>query len=301
VEHGSARVFDQVKLTPEDLVVPFDATRPDRLSAVFDQYGVAILRGVLPTEIIAECRDALRLLTRRRLESLGHRWAESADLDATFDQLCAINRSHGGEIYGVAPDLPVYQRIVAHPNLVSTVSKLMAVEFLQLPFYIGNLRIDRPGEDAFLFDWHQEYTFNLLALNAITAIIPLTDITKDMGAVACIPGSHREIAKVSINAPDFASGGGRGGYIFSVARNRDELEREAVISPLRVGDALLLHCLTLHRSGYNSSTKNRWSINPRYSDFFDQALVRRGWARGVRPGKILFGEVHPEKVVKAEG
>jgi ectoine hydroxylase-related dioxygenase (phytanoyl-CoA dioxygenase family) len=288
-------------LTPEDLVVPFDAARPDRLRSVFEQHGVTILRGVLPTEIISECRDALRLLTRRRLESLGHRWTESADLDATFDQLCAINRSHGGEIYGVAPDLPVYQSIVAHPNLTATVSELMAVELLQLPFYIGNLRIDRPREEAFLFDWHQEYTFNMLALDAITAIIPLTDITEEMGAVACVPGSHREIAKVRINAPDFASGGGRGGYIFSIARDREELEREAVVAPLRVGDALLVHCLTLHRSGKNLSTRNRWSINPRYSDFFDQALVRRGWVKGVRPGKILFGEVHADKVVNGQG
>jgi hypothetical protein len=289
-----------VKPTHEELVVAFDSTEPGRPRTVFEQYGVAVLRGVLPMQLVAECRDGLRRLARRRLESLGHRWSETADLDATFDQLCAINRSHGGEIYGVAPDLPVYQRIVGHPNLTSTVSALMNVEFLQIPFHNGNLRIDRPNEEAFLFDWHQEYTFNLLALNAITAIIPLTDITSEMGAVACVPGSHREIAKVSINAPDFASGAGRGGYIFTVATDRAELEREAVVSPLRAGDALLLHCLTLHRSGQNSSTKNRWSINPRYSDFFDEALVGRGWARGVRPGKVLFGEVHPDKVVTRE-
>jgi len=268
-----------------------------RLASVYSEHGFAVARNLLPLERIETCRGELLRLVQRRLELLG-RQSPTRDLDKAFDYLCDIDRSHGGEIYRVATDLPGYQQLVFDPGLTATVKSLMATELIQLPFHNSNLRIDRPSEDQYLFDWHQDYTFNLLSKNAVTAVIPLSDISPDMGALCVVPGSHRKIAEVAVNAPDFSSGHGGGGYIFTLHHPRDELEERAVCLPLHEGDVLLLHCLLIHRSGHNRSRRNRWTINPRYSDFLDEKLVARGWARGIQPGRVLFGDVHPDKVVK---
>jgi phytanoyl-CoA hydroxylase len=276
--------------------LPFTAG-PATIRAAYDDAGFVVVRGLLSIADVDAMRGELRQLIHHRRVLLGHAVDGREDLDAAYDGLCTFDRSLGGEIYRVAPDLPGYQRLINHIRLCEIAKTLVGAELLQIPVSNSNLRIDRPGETQFLFDWHQDYTFNLFSLNAVTAIIPLTDTTEEMGALHIIPGSHREISPVRINNPDFRSGEGGGGYIFELVEPTAALEARGVVAPLLAGDVLFLHCLAIHRSGTNVSKRNRWTVNPRYGDFLDKALTKRGWARGLQPGRILFRDIHPEKVV----
>jgi hypothetical protein len=110
-----------------------------------------------------------------------------------------------------------------------------------------------------------------------------------------VPGSHRKIQEVVVLNPNFRSGGGGGGQVYAFKNvTAEQLDQQSVQVPVRAGDALLVHSLTLHRSGANHSSRSRWAINPRYSDFLDAQLVARGWRSGRGMHKQIFAEVHPE-------
>jgi hypothetical protein len=80
----------------------------------------------------------------------------------------------------------------------------------------------------------------------------------------------------------------------------EAFERDSVdLPPVGPGDVVLLHALTLHRSGRNDSDRARWIINPRYSDVLDAKVVSRGWNVSRARNSFVFGDVYPEYVVEA--
>ena len=76
-------------------------------------------------------RGELRQLIHHRRVLLGHTVDGREDLDAAYDGLCTFDRSLGGEIYRVAPDLPGYQRLINHIRLCEIAKTLVGAELLQ--------------------------------------------------------------------------------------------------------------------------------------------------------------------------
>lgn len=286
----------------EKLRVSYALDNLETICQVYNTYGLVVVQGLVPLGLIESYKEGLLRLMRRRLDLLGQDCDRNIDLDETFNFICELDRKIGGEIYDVAKDFLDFYQFVTHERILAIVKALIGTDFIQAPYRAFLFRMDRPNEDKFTFDWHYDYPYNLMSINTVTGWFPLTNVTPEMGQLRVIPQSHKEMCKVVVNIPNYMPG--KGGYdqgrIFSIAKDVEELERESIDIPAQAGDALFFHSLLLHRSGVNKSLRTRWVVNPRYSNFLDEALVKRGWIKNFFSGKEMFSEIHPDKIISTK-
>jgi ectoine hydroxylase-related dioxygenase (phytanoyl-CoA dioxygenase family) len=271
-----------------------------KLVETYNREGVVVVRGLMAGDKVAKFRETASEMIRDRLISLGHTAGPNDDLDALFNRLCDIDRKLGGEIYDHIRSTPQYYECMMDGGLVDVVGKILGTKKLQAPYDLSLFRIDRPSEDNFAFDWHQDYPYNLLSQNAVTAWFPLTDVEQDMGWLKVVPRAHREIRPIEIADPKFVPGADksktRARTLRMVETDFEDFERRGMEVPMQAGDVMFFHCNTPHRSGRNRSRdrRARWVINPRYGDLLDPSMVKRGWAYANRNNSFLVADVHPE-------
>jgi len=273
----------------------FDADAPaDRVRAAYETHGAVMMRALAPARLVAELREAITGMAKARLTSLEEPVPEG-DLDTVYERLCAVDRKAAGSVYDHVKDLAEYYRLISAPAICEVVAGLLGSSTFQMPLDLCLFRIDRRGEDRFAFDWHQDYPYNLISQNAVTAWIPLTDVQPEMGRLKVVLGSHRERLRITVREPDFVPGMGGGGRAIELAGiDREALDAKARDVDARAGDVLLFHTYLLHRSGKNESPRARWTANPRYGDMLDGAMVARGWRSVTRKDFFIQPEIHPE-------
>lgn len=93
-------------------------------------------------------------------------------------------------IYELLPSIPELYRFATSEQMISFVEGL-GVESPSLGT-LPVIRIDRPGEEFRSTPWHQDYWFSFSSLKSIVVWIPLGHISKVMGWLSVIPGSHKE-------------------------------------------------------------------------------------------------------------
>lgn len=142
-----------------------------------------------------------------------------------------------------------------------------------------NIRMDTP-ENKNLFHWHQDTTYLLGSLNALTFWIPLTEVNLNNGTIELAPNSHN-----------------KGFYEFKNVKPIEELKNKRGISPQDIqlkndpvndiihveakpGDLIVFYQMLLHRSTPTNSNFTRWSIQLRYSDLFDNKFLESGYPFG---------------------
>ena len=284
--------------------ITFDASSSDR-EDVLDCYrkqGVVRLRNLLDEELLDSCKKSILSLIHQRMKYRGKATSNEESLDEAFNRLCEEDRKLGGEIYDHVRDLPDYYRILLHPSLMTWVTRFLPGSMVQIPFDLCLFHIHRPHEDRFAYEWHQDYTYNLLSINAVTVWLPLTDVTEEMGALHLVPGSHQEISRVRVLNPDFRAGSGDGGKVYELEANPQDLNADSIQVPVSAGDALFFSSLLLHRSSPNRARRSRWSLNPRYGHFLDEELVKRGWHSGRdRERRPQFMKIHPDLCIMPDG
>lgn len=193
-----------------------------------------------------------------------------------------------------------YYSCLIDPGILTIAGKLLGTATVQAPHDLSLFRIDRPAEDSFAFDWHQDYPYNLLSKNSVTAWFPLTDVQEDMGWLKVVPRAHDNLRPVEIADPNYLPQGTttktRSKTIRMVETDFEAFERSGFEVPMKAGDVMFFHCNTPHRSGKNRSAERRarWVINPRYGDLLDVEMVKRGWEYAGRKNFFLIAEVHPE-------
>jgi len=113
--------------------------------------------------------------------------------------------------------------------------------------------------------FHQDWRSMQGSLDSVVVWLPLIDITKDLGALELIPGSH----KWGLLAADIIDGYGN---------LRDAIdESERVSAEVEQGDALFFSTLLVHRSGTNTTNSIRWSCHFRYNNLSDSTFIERGF------------------------
>jgi ectoine hydroxylase-related dioxygenase (phytanoyl-CoA dioxygenase family) len=159
-----------------------------------------------------------------------------------------------------------------------------------------HFRIDRKGEDRFQLQWHQDYWYNNTSTRAVTVWIPLFDTTLDMGPVQFIDGSHRVVTKVKID-PHYKTHWDQNKLITLA----EEIPYEAGNNrACHAGSAVFLNALTMHRSGRNTSDRNRFSIVLRYADLFDPELVGKRWKARIMPGHVSLIHQRPDLIANMD-
>jgi hypothetical protein len=270
---------------------------PDSALASYAAHGFLKLPGFATPEQLRRFRDEAATMIGLVLAELGLSAGGSRldRFDRGLDLLLATDRARVGRLYQAARKLPSVYELITAPRVWAVMRQLMST---RLPgIYPGGtgVRMDHPGEDAYLSPWHQEYPYNLTSDNAVTLWLPLVDVDETNGCLRLAPGTQR-LGALPVRVRD----------ALNVRRNaNDALEIDGldailaryteVTVPARAGDAVVFHTFLLHRSQPNRSVGTRWTLQARYFDFLNPTAVRHDWVGGMNEG-VDFRRYHPELV-----
>lgn len=281
-----------------DLYFNYSTCQEQNIGAFFNEVGIVIVRDVLSLNFIQEFKKTLLAIIKARMISLGKK-SLSADLDDAYNQLIAFNESSSMEIVLAARDLPCYYNMIVAPEINKVITLLLGETLFQVVHDICLFRIDSLHHSERNFPWHQDYPYNVLSRKSVTVWAPLTPITKEMGYLQVVPGSHQAILPVNFQSPSANERGqGKGHQVFSL-RDVDTAAFEAQSLPLtqvNPGDVVFFDGCLLHRSGKNASQRSRWVSNIRFGDLLEPNLVSRGWKVVRDKNPYVFSEVHPELI-----
>lgn len=144
------------------------------------------------------------------------------------------------------------------PLLVDAIGQLTGTDVIGHPVF--NARPKLPGQQLTVVPWHQDSGyFGTVSENSLipTAWIPLVPVDASNGCLQVVAGSHR-LGVVDHHTEE------REGRFLEVMDEFVENSR-VVTCPMALGDALLFHNLTLHRSTPHTTSKvTRWAIDIRY-------------------------------------
>ena len=65
------------------------------------------------------------------------------------------------------------------------------------------------------------------------------------------------------------------------------------------GDLVILDYMMIHRSGFNTSARPRWSMQVRYFNFSEPSGVAHGWKGGTTAG-VPINDVHPGLLIEKD-
>lgn len=264
----------------------------------FRRNGVLILRGFYDLE------RELRPIQRSIYEIIGlviskydlpiFRPAfEPEYFDAGFQQLIAVNRSYGAEVYDAVKQIPAFIRLVGHPLHEQLFREVRSGSVPAVAAGGYGMRIDNPNEDLFRANWHQEYPAQLRSLDGVVYWSPLIAVTDEMGPVEFCPGSQVE-GPISVFTRDKNNPEKSGAYSLTLKDEDSLLKKYSHVSPLTdPGDLVIIDFLVLHASGHNRSKRSRWSMQLRYFNFAEPTGRSHGW-KGSYASGVDFRQIHPE-------
>jgi Phytanoyl-CoA dioxygenase (PhyH) len=278
----------------------FDSSNPDwrQVIATYRKSGIVVLRNLVPQAEIGALRSTIASLLRQRLDTLGAFPPAATDIDTRFQTLAYLQEPLSWDIIRAVRDLPAFYRMIASIPLEAAITRLQGSPVHQVVHDICLFRIDPPQEGHYRrFDWHQDFPHNCMSESAITAWIPLTNVSDEMGPLRAVLGSHGEVADIQFVDKPSGATEGAGHRVFEFNRiNRETLESQAIeVRGVNAGDAVLFHSCLYHASGQNRSSRCRWVVNCRYGDALDEAVVERGWKAVRDKAPYIFRDLYPHK------
>jgi phytanoyl-CoA hydroxylase len=180
----------------------------------------------------------------------------------------------------------IYKALRYMPGLFALASNEKNIELcqnlgLKLPalMHSCNIRMDLPDREEFIFHWHQDLTYLLGSMNAVTFWIPLTDVNRERGTIEIIPGSHKEgilpIRYTGDGKPEKTRRmSPKDIYLQDIPNHTTEYVNA------KPGDLVVFSQLLLHRSTLNPSNRIRWAVQLRYADFSEPRFIQNNYPMG---------------------
>lgn len=269
------------------------ATQPKAEASVPAQ--VQTLHGLLPAGLMAEALGTLIDLLR----TVGAQGPD--DVDALVDDLAARERPRLGLVYDVMRETEIFRRIISAPPLVNAAAAMIGATRLHSPFQHAVFRMDLAGEPWRGFGWHQDFPYNALCANSVTAWMPLTPSGPANGGVDVAMLETSRLYPVDIRWKRDSQGRSLGTRdAFIAERFHKGFEAGAATPELAPGDVLMFHNSVVHRSGRNPGPRHRYSIQIRFGDLLAPEVIARGWRHRKADGFDTFAELHPELIASKE-
>ena len=282
---------------------------PNGCMRQFKEQGYVVLEGILDRE-----RDLQPILDhyKRLLDDLSRQLVEEGVLSRTYadlsfgPRLAAVVSETRGAFFqrleislpqsGIDPDTPIHHppevfQLLRNPRLLDAVEGFIGPEIYSNP--VQHIRIKPPqrllSEDVLANAlvartfWHQDQgvvTPDADSTKMLTVWIPVTDATKKNGCLLVVPGSHKRglslhcVTPGKFQIPERLIGAG------------------AVALPMKAGDVLFMHKLTMHSSLPNRSDELRCSFDLRYNP--TGQATGRPWF----PGFVARSRSNPESELR---
>lgn len=265
----------------------------------YQKFGWVLIRDFFHYEDdILPIHTAINRLIDLKREQLGLDRSSDHDMPEIhkedFLRLARADRERAGEIYRACRHLEPLQRLVTKSKCLEIARHFMHTDFVNILPYTA-VRIDIPGEERYLFKWHQDYPYTQGSRDGVVVWVPLFNVMQGEGNIELIPGSHLEgIKRVELVDPDNKMR--NGAHVIRIEDCDAYDERVRVAVDVCAGDALMFHALTVHRSTESKIDNIRWTVQLRYANFLNEDAVSRGWPGGMIEGR-RFEEDHPEYTV----
>ena len=277
----------------------------------FDEQGYLVARDVLDPD-----QDLAPVFTEYEevLDRIARMWYDRGKISDTFEglpfneRLVKIAVATRGNYYphidisftqtDVEDKMPVHTgpavfNVLRSPRLLDAVEQFVGPEIYCNP--VQHVRI-KPPESALPKDmisdssvgytaWHQDQGVIIPEADEsdiLTVWLPVIEATEENGCMAVVPGSHR--AGLVPHCP--ASPALKHVHILE-----ERLGGDAIPVPLKPGDVLFMHKLTMHCSLPNKSNDIRWSFDLRYNP--TGQATGRPWF----PGFVARSKANPDSVL----
>ncbi len=214
----------------------------------------------------------------------------SNSTESLISELAKRDRSLVGTLYDAAGRLTSLHQLGVDDVLINLSKALLPTTCVQSALDKA-IRIDLPAEDAYLFPWHQDYTYDPSSPGGLVYWIPLNDL-KNPVALELSLGSHRRGIR-RIRVPVAPRSKVSGAKMYEVSDADDLLPQTSIVVKLSLGQVLIFDNLLMHRSLVNRSGFARLTIQVRHGDFNNRFAIEKGWPHGSFRG-IWFSETHPE-------
>ncbi len=248
-------------------------------------------RALIPVALIAEAVETLGDL-------LGAAGApREIELDQRVTALAVSDRRRLGAVYDAMRETAVFRSIVTCEPLLAAARAATGARRLHSPFQHCVFRMDLAGESWRGFGWHQDYPYNFLSEDFVTAWLPLTPAGPHNGSIDAAPTASDRIYPVQIRFKRDASSASLGTRdAFICERFHAAFEAEATKLELDPGDVALFHNRLVHRSGRNPGPRHRYSIQARFGDLLADEIAARDWRNRRSDGFDAFKQLHPDLV-----
>ncbi len=225
--------------------------------------GYLLLKGVIPESAINGVRNSFAHVVDsiiRELKKDGIIEDEGVELpfETRLAQVAGEHANRFGRSWRDQVATPEVFDIHHAPRLVDAIGQLTGTDVIGHPVF--NARPKLPGQQLTVVPWHQDsgYFGTVSETSLIpTAWIPLVPVDETNGCLQVVAGSHR-LGVVDHRTEE------REGKFLEVMDELIEDDR-IVTCPMALGDALVFHNLTFHRSlQHTTSEIVRWAIDIRY-------------------------------------
>ncbi len=227
---------------------------PQALRHQIEEDGFGFFRGLIPAEPILSLRRTILEMFKRRGWILEGSELMDGIVDPCIKEVtCYASNGVDKQAYQELYRVEAFHRLAHHPAIVGLLTKLFGEPVFVHPRNIARLMAPHP--DAPPTPAHQDFIYVQGSQSAYTCWFPVGDCPRDLGGLTLLAGSNkREILKVRD-----AGGAGHRTVIL------DDSIGTWTEGNLKVGDALIFHSKTVHKSLLNKTANRiRLSVDYRY-------------------------------------
>tara|TARA_B110000438_G_scaffold57654_1_gene57680 strand:+ start:787 stop:1575 length:789 start_codon:yes stop_codon:yes gene_type:complete len=232
----------------------------------YTKNGYLVIENAFEIEKINELMDSIAHIIKIEADRIG---LHETDKEKLLNEvIIKIKKDHpisSSWIYQTVNNSNIFRKFIYNLELEETISQLINTKNIKsIGTNSPNLRIDVPEDKKNTRSWHQDghyFLDNSDGYDSLVLWISLVGANKENGTVIICPGSHEE-KKITAGHT-----------------SADKLVSEQHITPqqivdkyskidlnTKIGDVALIQMDLIHRSGYNSSNKVRYTAQIRYTN-----------------------------------
>lgn len=186
-----------------------------------------------------------------------------------FIKLDEVDHYEIHKIYNILRNSNILSSLVNSNSISSAIKTLLDLDEDQ-PFYnMYNIcRMDPPGDEKFILNWHQETYSTIPDTKSLQLWAPMINPNnEENGSIDVLVGSHKEgVIKHYLEET-------KDGYVsFKLKESQisDIAKYERITVDLKPGQFLLFHPNLIHKSNFNKGSKVRYSLVSHLINPFDE-------------------------------